>query len=201
MASKTENVKLGVCRITFDGNDLGYTKGGVEVEVTTDTHKVSIDQFGESVVNEYIIKRDIKVKAPLAETTLDNLNVIMPGSSLVVDGIDPTKRRADVRNGIGKNLKNTARQLVLHPVEVKDLNDDSEDLVIPICATAGAMNFSYKHDEERIFDTEFMGYPDPVTKILFTLGTLSIGTSSQTLLDINGDILTDINGDPIIVLP
>ena len=34
MASSTENVKLGVCTILFDGNDLGYTKGGVEVELT-----------------------------------------------------------------------------------------------------------------------------------------------------------------------
>jgi len=86
MASKTENVKLGVCKITFGGVDLGYTKGGVEVDVTTNTHAVTVDQFGESVVNEYITKRDIKIKAPLAETTLDNLVTVMPGATLISDG-------------------------------------------------------------------------------------------------------------------
>jgi len=201
MASKTENVKLGVCRITFDGNDLGLTKGGVEVDVTTNTHAVSIDQFGESVVNEYITKRSIKVKAPLAETTLDNLNIIMPGSSIVVNSSDPTKRRADVKNGIGKNLKKVAKSLKLHPVEVKDPLDDSEDLIIPLAATAGAMNFSFKHDQERIFNTEFNGYPNPITKILFTLGNLVVGASNQILTDINGQTLTDINGQTLTVLP
>lgn len=198
MAKKTENVKLGVCKISFDGNDLGLTKGGVEVEVTTDTHKVSIDQFGESVVNEYITKREIKVKAPLAETTLDNLNRVMPGSSIVVSGL---KRRADVKNGVGKNLLTTAKLLRLHPIEIKDLLDDSEDLVIPLSATAGAMNFAYKHDEERIFNAEFTGYPHPITKILFYLGNAVIGGADLTLTDINGDILTDINGDILTVLP
>ncbi len=38
--SNTENVKLGPCKITYDGVDLGYTKGGVEVTVETSTYEV-----------------------------------------------------------------------------------------------------------------------------------------------------------------
>ncbi len=201
MASKTKNVKLGVCKISFGGVDLGYTKGGAEVEVTTETHKVLVDQFGESIVNEYVIKRDIMVKTALAETTLDNLSLIMPGSSIVVDVNDPTKRRADVKSGIGTNLKSIAKELRLHPIEIKDEADDSEDLVIPICSTSGAMKFSYKHDSERVFDTEFKGYPDPTTKTLFLIGSLSIGASATEILtDANGEVITDADGDPITVL-
>lgn len=281
MASNTENVKLGVCRITFGGVDLGYTKGGVEVEVTTNTHPVTVDQFGESVINEFITKRDIKVKAPLAETTLENLVAIMPGSTLVTDGVkasgtitiasqptandtivvngttftfkaaatltndvligataegtlnnllaklqasqiakvieaqyaktsatvitvtydvtgtagnaftltktgtavtvsgatlaggtNATKARVDVTNGVGTNLLTLAKALTLHPIELAD-TDTSEDLIIPLASTAGAMQFAYKHDTERVFNTEFTGYPDPTTKVLFKLGDLS----------------------------
>ena len=90
MASDTKNVKLGVCRIVFDGNDLGYTQGGVEVTVSTETHKVNVDQFGKTSINEYIMGRDVMVKVPLAESTLDNLVLVMPGSTLVTDGVKAT---------------------------------------------------------------------------------------------------------------
>lgn len=87
MASNTENVKLGVCNVLFDGVDLGYTKGGVEVEVSTSTHEVLVDQFGETPVSELVTGRKVSAKVPLAETTLDNLLVIMPGAQLVSDGV------------------------------------------------------------------------------------------------------------------
>lgn len=90
MASSTDNVKLGVCTIFFDGNDLGYTKGGVEVEVATTTHDVKVDQFGETPISELITGRTVTVKTPLAETTLENLVAIMPGSKLVSDGAKAT---------------------------------------------------------------------------------------------------------------
>ncbi len=87
MASNTKNVKLGVCKVFYGGVDLGYTQGGVEVTVTTQTHKVNVDQFGKTTINEYLMGRDVTVKTPLAETTLDNLVAIMPGATLVTDGL------------------------------------------------------------------------------------------------------------------
>lgn len=90
MASSTDNVKLGVCTILFDGIDLGYTKGGVEVEVTTSTHEVTVDQFGETAIGELITGRQVTATIPLAETTLDNLVATMPGSVLASDGVKST---------------------------------------------------------------------------------------------------------------
>lgn len=86
MASSTKNVKLGVCKVYLGGVDLGYTQGGVEVSVKTDTHKVEIDQFGKTSINELIMARNVMAKIPLAETTLQNLVKTMPGSALVSDG-------------------------------------------------------------------------------------------------------------------
>ena len=282
MASDTKNVKLGVCKLFFNGKDLGYTQGGVEVTVKTDTHKVNVDQFGKSTINEYILGRNVMVKTPLAETTLDNLIAIMPGASLVTDGvaatgtvtiftqltagqtvvingktltarasqatvtgpadfvigatvagtaanlaavidfssdpllvsataaavganvnvvyllrgvvgnaftlasgtagasvtvsaatlsggIDPTTARVDVTNGIGIDLLSISKELRLHPKSKPD-NDHSEDFVIPMANTPGALKFMYKIDSERIYDCEFMGFPDPVTGRLFYIG-------------------------------
>lgn len=276
MASDTKNVKLGVCSINFDGQDLGYTQGGVEVSVTTDTHEVEVDQFGKTVVNEIIMKRNVKVKVPLAETTLDNLVKIMPGATLVSDGakaagtitiatqptngqtitvngktvtfktapaglldvligattaataanlaavlnasldvalavadysvaanvvtatygtrstagnsftlatgtagaavtmsgatltggLAVTKARVDVTTGVGVSLLSIAKTLVLHPT-ANASNDLSDDFVVPLAATAGALQFSYEVDKERTYPVEFTGYPDGQGKLFY----------------------------------
>jgi hypothetical protein len=86
VASDTRNVKLGICQVFYKGSDLGYTQGGVTVTVTSATHKVNVDQFGQSTVNEIVMSRDVSVKVPLVETTLDNLVATMPGATLVEAG-------------------------------------------------------------------------------------------------------------------
>ena len=86
MASDTKNVKLGVCKVSFGGVDLGYTIGGVDVTVKTDTHKVMVDQFGKTPINEYIMGRQVTVKCPLAESTLINFAQALPGSVVVMEG-------------------------------------------------------------------------------------------------------------------
>lgn len=166
MASDIKNVKLGVCTVKFNGVDLGYTKGGVEVTVKTDTHKVNIDQFGKTPINEYIMGRDVQVKVPLAETTLENLVKIMPGATLITDSVDPTKKVVNVNTGVGTNLLDIAQALVLRPV---GKTDASEDFTVFKAATAGALSFAYKLEDERIFNVEFSGYPDANGK-LFAVG-------------------------------
>lgn len=86
MASSTKNVRLGVCRVRFGGVDLGYTKGGVNFVVATQTHQVVVDQFGTSEINDIIMGRTAKITCPLAETTLENLVRVMPGSTYYSDG-------------------------------------------------------------------------------------------------------------------
>lgn len=278
MASNTRNVKLGVCNVYFDGIDLGYTKGGVEVTVTTETYKSTVDQFGQAPITELIMGREVKVTCPLAETTIENMVRIMPGATIAVVGgakatgsitvttnplttetiivngatvtfktgsadasklevlvgataadtgnalrtmlqasTDPriavadysgtgaavtvtyndygtegnaytlvtgtaaakvtmsgalltggtatTSKRVDVTDGVGSDLLTIAKELRLHPKGIVDVTDKSEDFVIPLAATAGALTFAYKLDEERIFNVEFMAYPASTGKM------------------------------------
>lgn len=287
--SSTKNVKIGVCKVYFDGSDLGYTKGGVEVAVKTTTHKTEVDQFGKTTIKETILGRDVTAKVPMAETTIDNMVAIMPGavmtavggtpatgtitiatqptsnqtilvngctvtfktaaanedevtiggsvsatatnlaaalaasqtpgiaqatysvagaivtvtygSNLVygsngnpttvgnaftlvtgtadaavtmsgatlTGGAEPTSKRVDVTHGVGTDLLAIAKPLRFHPISKAD-TDHSEDFVIPLAATSGALKFNYKLEDERIYDVEFIGYPDSATGKLFYVG-------------------------------
>lgn len=170
MSSNPNNIKLGTCRISYDGVDLGLTAGGVEVTVGTTTHETKVDQYGDTVVNEFVTGRSCTVIAPLVETTIDNLIKIMPGATKVVDGSDLTKIRVDVRSGVGISLRHGAKELVLHPIALPD-TDVSEDFIVPIAGVAGALNFAYKLDQERVFNTEFKAYPDHAKDgLLFQIG-------------------------------
>lgn len=172
--SSTENIRMGTCKVLLAGVDLGFTTGGVEVAVTTTTHETKVDQFGDTVANEYIMGRSITITIPLVETTLDNMAAIIPGSELVTSGSGPTlKKKVVVKSGTGLSLLDLAQELTLHPIAKAD-NDVSEDLVIPLAATAGAMNFAYKYDAERVFNCEFKGYPDSVTGTLFIYGDKTV---------------------------
>lgn len=279
MGSDTRNVKLGVCKVFYDGIDLGYTKGGVEVEVTTDTKSVEVDQFGNTPIDDIIMGRKVSVKVPLAETTVFNMQRIMPGSTLSSDGVkatgtitvaspiaddtvvvngvtftfkasgvgpaqvtiggtaaataanllaklnastDPLVRvghytlsgavitvthddvgvagnaftlaktgtgitlsaatlasgaeatyiKISVPSAVGYSLLENAKELRLHPKRLLD-TDRSEDFVIPKSATPGALTFAYNFENERVFNTTFMGYPNAVTEELFYFGDAS----------------------------
>lgn len=173
MASNTNNVKLGVCKVYFDGVDLGYTQGGVEFSATTMTHKVEVDQFGKTAVKETVIGRSVGVKVPLAETTLANLASLFPinlnnaqfGAGLV----GTTKQRVGVDAGVGVDLLASAKLLVIHPYSAID-SDFSDEVVIPLANTPGALTYAYKLEQERIFNVDFAGYPDPTTGMLFFAG-------------------------------
>jgi hypothetical protein len=163
--SNTENVKLGVCSVLFDDNDLGFTKGGVEVEVQTNTHVVNVDQFGETPIDELITGRTVQVTVPMAETTLENLVRIMPGSVLITDATDTTKKKVTVSTGTSISLLSLAKELKLRPKGTTG----ADDFTIPKAMTAGAIQFAYQTDKERVFNVSFKGYASDDGS-LFTVG-------------------------------
>ncbi|EFL9430408.1 hypothetical protein HZ58_003861 [Escherichia coli] len=122
-----KNIKLGACKVSFGGVDLGYTKGGVQVEVATETLKVTVDQLGQTTISELVQGRNITITAPLAESVLQNMVDLMPGSTLSEEDNSVT-----ITSAQGVNLIDVAKELVLTPQDTTDYV-----LTIPKAATAG----------------------------------------------------------------
>ncbi len=172
ISNQTTNVKLGVCKVMLGGENLGFTKGGVEVQVETESHVISVDQLGSTPIGEYITGRSCTVRVPMAETTLDHLVAIMPGATKFVSEDAVPRNYAEVVTGVGTDLLTVSKVLRLHPTALPE-TDTSEDFIVPLAATTGALTYAYKLDEERVFNVEFKAYADGSGK-LFYLGELDI---------------------------
>lgn len=169
-STNADNVQLGTCSVIFDSVDLGLTKGGVEVNVSTQTYKISVDQFGSTEINEYITGRMCMVKVPMAETDLTLLAKVIPDSVLATSG---ATKKISVKTSTGKSLRNFAGALVLHPIAL-GASEKNNDFTVPIAAPKGEMTFAYKLDEERVYNVEFTGYPDLSTDVLYVIGDTSV---------------------------
>lgn len=165
------NLEMGPCYASFGGVDLGLTKGGVEVEFATEVAPVTADQFGDSIINQYIKGRSVKVKVPLAENDISKFAAVFPAATLVTAA--GGAKKLVFSDGVGTSLRELADVLVLHPKGVAT-NDKSKDFNVPLAMAKGDMSFAYKHDDQRVFMLEFEGYTDLDTGTLFVLGDPAI---------------------------
>lgn len=171
-STQVQNVKLGSCNVSYGGTDLGLTKGGVQVQISTQSKSITVDQFGQTVMNEYIMGRTGSVKVPMAESDLAKLQAVIPGATLVTDGTDSTKKVLHIPNGVGISLIATAKPLVLHPT-ANAAGDKSEDVTAPLAAPTGNITFDFQAENERVYQVEFTIFPDPATGLLAHVGDTS----------------------------
>jgi len=142
------NVQLGVCSVTYNSVDLGHTKGGVEV-VYEPTHKdVSVDKYGETVVEKYLTGEKLSVKVPLAEFTIAKLKVAMPQGSYA----GAANARISLGASAGQKGSTDAYQLVLHPTSE---GTRRHDIVIHKAYVASTITLAHKVDEEKLIEVTF----------------------------------------------
>lgn len=166
MAVDVTKVKLGVCDVTFNSVLLGHTKGGVEVTYTPEIYEKTVDKYGSSPVSATLIGERLEIKVPLAEHTLDNLKVAMPGVTKVTGAsLDELNGGADA----GGDL--TTYALLLHP---RAYSDTTMDWNIYKAVVASAVAVPYKVEDETVFEVTFLAIIDeskPTGEKLFRVGT------------------------------
>jgi hypothetical protein len=165
MPTSTQFVQAGACNVIYDGIDLGLTKGGTKVEVSMDTKVVTVDQFGDAVIDEFIKGRSVKVMVPMAESDVEKLVRVIPGATLT----GTTEKKLSIPSGAGLSMRTLAKVLKLHPTGL-DAGDEQFDFTVPLAAAKGAFSFSFQPDEERIYEVEFTGFVNLDTGLLFYFG-------------------------------
>jgi len=150
MAKDATAVQMGVCDVTFNAVDLGYTSGGVSVSMSTESNEVTVDQ--EDVpISERITKMNFEIKVPMAEYDLSRFATLLPGATLVVDSVDETKMKLVLSGESGTNLLNMAKELIITPADGTDNDKVTLHHAIPV----PSMEFAYEKDNQRVFEVTF----------------------------------------------
>ncbi len=72
MAFNKTNVLVGSATLFLDGNNVGYTTGGVQIEHQAEFYDVEADQSANPI-KTFRVKETFKIKTNLLESTLENL--------------------------------------------------------------------------------------------------------------------------------
>lgn len=147
MADVTK-VKLGVCDVVFNGVDLGHTKGGVEVTYEPSYADITVDKFGETVVEKKLLSEKFTAKVPLAEYTIANLKASMPQGQYQ----GAANARIHLGSNSGKSALTNAAQLVLHP---RNEGTRANDVVMHKAYVANTITLSHKIDDVKVIEVEF----------------------------------------------
>lgn len=142
------NVQVGVCTVTYNGVDLGHTKGGVEVSYEP-THKdIAVDKYGETIIEKYLTGEKFTAKVPLAEFTIANLRNAIPQSQFA----GAANARITIGAQAGKKASDDAYRLELHPISE---GTRRHDIVLYKAYVASQVVLNHKVDEEKIIEVTF----------------------------------------------
>lgn len=168
MPVNPQNIKLGPCKVTWDVEGtpvvLETTKGGVTLKYTESTKTVTVDQYGDTPVDELVIGRQAEINVPFAESDLTKLSKLIPGATLVTNGTDPSKKRVDILANNVISLFDAAKKLKLEPLSSKATPNDA--VILYKAGPRVELDLKYSYDGELIYNVTFKGYPDTDGKLI-----------------------------------
>ncbi len=147
-------IQLGVCSVTYKGVDLGHTMEGVTVVYTPDYHETSVDKYGTSVVEKFLVGERLKATVKLAEFTIANLQAAINQATLVGDDM------VSMGSVAGKRASANAGLLVLHPLNSPANDTRQFDVSILKAVVTNELSIEHKNDGEKVLPVEFDGLID-----------------------------------------
>lgn len=147
------NVQVGVCNVSFNGYDLGHTKGGVVVSYEPEYKEVAVDAYGNTPVEKYLIGERLTAKVPLAEYTIANLRYAMPQTEFA----GAANARITIGAKSGKSARADAYQLVLHPARE---GTRRHDVVFYKAYVDSAVELPHTLEDEKIIEVTFVALLD-----------------------------------------
>lgn len=142
---------LGPCKVTFNGVDLGTTKGGVKFKDNLDQSAVLTDQSGTTPEDHILTGRVVSVEVPLTRSNLAKLSKVIPGMSSFAS-------YSQVRNQVGIARKATSAQLVLQTLIDGVASGDA--ITIFKASPSPDMEITFDNENQRIYKINFAVYPD-----------------------------------------
>lgn len=147
------NIQLGVCSVKRNGVDLGHTMGGVVIMYKPKFHDTKVDQYGDTIVQQFLVGEELGAKFALAETTLANYQVAVSQSTAVADD------SISIGSNAGKKQSDKAAAWVFHPVANASTNYN-DDWTIYKGVVSNDLEIEHTNDGEKKLNIEVTGMVD-----------------------------------------
>jgi len=144
-------VNLGVCNVTFNASDLGYTKGGVKISYKADVIEKTVDQE-DAPLDKIVTKQTFEVTVPLAEADLSRFASLLPGAVYVLDS-GLTKKKLSISGAGGVTTLSLANKLIIKPVGSEAIPNDWVTLFY--AAPNVNLDFAYEKENVRVYNVVF----------------------------------------------
>lgn len=141
-------VEMGVCNITYNAVDLGYTKGGVKISYSCDTVEKTVDQE-DAPIGEIVTKQKFEVKVPLAEWDLAKLDTLLPTSTYTTG---TGKSKLVISGAAGDDLTTTAQELIITPVG----GGENDKIHVHHAVARPNLEFAFEKDNVRVYEITFV---------------------------------------------
>jgi hypothetical protein len=148
-----QNVRMGVCSISYNGVDVGHTLGGTKVTITRKLTDLKVDKYGDSPVDKVVTEVQMIVDAKVAEPVVALIKNAIPEGDFEQGA---SGSRLGVPAGEGAALRAGSAQLILHPLS-KALTDQSEDVTVYNAVASSSPVINYEVAGQRVFDLQFTG--------------------------------------------
>lgn len=157
MAS-SRNIQLGSCTAVLHHPSLGtvtfgHTIGGVKVTIGQEFHDTKVDQFGETILERFLIGETMRAEFGVAEYNLTNLRAALPHATLAGDDA------VTIGSNAGKRTSTKAGLLVLTPIDQEE-QDIVGQVGIYKAVQTNSLEIENKNDGERLIPCVFDGFPD-----------------------------------------
>jgi len=142
---------LGPCSVTFNGVDLGKTKGGVIFRDSVKQVEVMEDQAGSTPVDHVLTGRSISVEVPMSRSSLAQLTKVIPGASSMGS-------YAVIKNVPGTLRADSAAELLISPLVNGVAGTDG--ITIYKASPVSDIELVFDNENQRIYKITFNVYPD-----------------------------------------
>jgi hypothetical protein len=154
MAGNATKVEVGAAWVTYgtvagaigEVIDLGYTKGGISMELAESTEEITVDQMGDSPIKETRTGRKVTVTVPMAETDYARL-------AKMFDDCDFAGNAMKIGPGVGTEVMDYTDELVI--TSMKDVN---KQIVVYMAAAQMNLRATFDPRAVRVWPIIFKGY-------------------------------------------
>lgn len=161
MARTTDEVTIGPSIVTFDGKDIGHTKGGTTISYEPEYVDLTVDQYSASV-DKVLASENVTASAILAQIGLDSVSLANPQGATDTDSVG-------FGTDSGYRASENEGELRFHPQHLPE-EDETEDWVFHRAVVTSSWELGQNKEDQTVLEISWQMLVDETKPDKYRLG-------------------------------